>query len=568
MKFHGLWSRLPLHRVLANLSLGRRKLVMLIAGIICVMAGWYLIFAAGLYNPFEQQRASLSHQVVDSPPGTRGTLRISAYSPTPGPLPALRHNLVLVNGSAYSGMEDNDLRGYLDGNFKWGWNQVGQIHVRIGRRARGSFFGEYELFRLVQRWDSIALPPEVHIHQARLRLGVEEGPPFSVTVYLYEVKKDWNPGKGGIEQDNTSPPQVGEVWWNDLAYKQRRWGLPGAGFASDTHPEADVAAMPLAEARYLPGDQFVEFSSPALAHYLSKRVQTQQPLLFLLKLSDYQEDRRGSVLSLYSGNHGDDRNVQRRPHLFVEWESATETSRKEQEIFLEYGRSYVVPFLPTPDSRFFVASFITSPGYEAPIIEMRGGDANTTSAWRRVSVPFAADWQWAEIRLTAVADPVVLGEAFAATLHDTWVRTATPEEQQVPWTFVSPTGESFVVPAEYHGHYQWGIRFQPNEVGRWHYFWTQNFLKQPYKSAEGTFDVVGGDQANVIQHLKILQDAIRNSELTTPSERIRVFGRRFVTLERAAMHLQTPESFASEAGRDLHGLLNENPRPFRGEAHS
>ena len=53
--------------------------------------------------------------------------------------------------------------------------------------------GEYELFRLVQRWDGIALPP-VHMHQARLRLGVEEGPPFSVTVYLYEVKKDWNPG--------------------------------------------------------------------------------------------------------------------------------------------------------------------------------------------------------------------------------------------------------------------------------------------------------------------------------------------------------------------------------------
>ncbi len=95
-------------------------------------------------------------------------------------------------------MEDNDLRGYLDGNFKWGWNQVGQIHVRVGRRARGPAFGEYELFRLVQRWDGMALPPAVHIHQARLRLGVEEGPPFSVTVYLYEVKKDWNPGGGGI----------------------------------------------------------------------------------------------------------------------------------------------------------------------------------------------------------------------------------------------------------------------------------------------------------------------------------------------------------------------------------
>ena len=137
----------------------------------------------------------------------------------------------------------------------------------------------------------------------------------------------------------------------------------------------------------------------------------------------------------------------------------------------------------------------------APIIDMRGGDANTTSAWRRVSLPFTADWQWAEIRLTAVADPVVLGEEFAATLHDTWVRTAMPAEQQVPWTFVSPAGESFVVRLSITAIIN-GIRFQPNEVGRWHYFWTQNFLKQPYKSAEGTFDVVGGDQANVIQHLQ------------------------------------------------------------------
>jgi hypothetical protein len=30
-----------------------------------------------------------------------------------------------------------------------------------------------------------------------------------------------------------------------------------------------------------------------------------------------------------------------------------------------------------------------------------------------------------------------------------------------------------------------------------------------------------------------------------------------MTLERAAMNLQTPESFASEAGCDLHELLNE-----------
>jgi hypothetical protein len=188
---------------------------------------------------------------------------------------------------------------------------------------------------------------------------------------------------------------------------------------------------------------------------------------------------------------------------------------------------------------------------------MRGGNTQHVSLWRRVSSPFTADWDWAEIRLTAAADPVVLGENFTAELHDTWIRTNPPEAQEVPWTFVSPSGHPFTVPARYQGHYQWQVNFQPHEIGRWHYSWTQNFLKKPYRSAEGFFDVVGGSQANIIQHLEILRDLIRNANVTSPAERRQAFGRRFATLERAAMHLQTPESFTSESGRDLRKLLND-----------
>jgi hypothetical protein len=333
--------------------------------------------------------------------------------------------------------------------------------------------------------------------------------------------------------------------------------LPGASFASDTHPEADIAAMPLAEARYHPGEQFLEFSSPAVSHYISASLEKKQPILFLLKLSDYQEDYPGSVVKLYSGNHGDNRNVHRRPHLFLEWESSTGVQELEKEIFLEYGRSYVLPPLPTKGARFFTATFIPSSGYETPIIEMRGGDTQHVSLWRRVSMPFTADWDWVEVRLTAAIDPVVLGEDFTAELHDTWIRTDTPEEQEVPWTFVAPSGQSFTVPAMYQGHYKWQVHFQPNEMGRWHYFWTQSFLKKSYRSADGLFDVVGGNQANIIQHLKVLRDLIRNSNLTSLAERRQAFGRRFATLERAVMHLQTPESFTSEGGRDLRRLLND-----------
>ena len=193
----------------------------------------------------------------------RGTLVLSTYSDSEAKAiqPAL-HRSVFVNGPTYSGMEDNDLRGHLDGTFKYAWNQPTQVHVRIGRRNTGPRYGEFEIFRVLERWDGIHLPGGAQVRNARIRIGVEESPADTVAVVIYEVKKDWNPGTGGTLNNNVSPPKPGEVWWNDAGFQQTSWGLPGAGYASDSDPQADTGEMPLAEAVVCPGCRSFTFESP------------------------------------------------------------------------------------------------------------------------------------------------------------------------------------------------------------------------------------------------------------------------------------------------------------------
>ena len=136
----------------------------------------------------------------------------------------LQHETVFVNGPHYRGMEDNDLRGYLDGGYKYRWNQPGQVHLRIGRRRRGSSRGEFELFRNIQRWADIELPPGSQVTSANLQIFVEGGSPGYIDVFLYELKKDYDPGRGGVEENNTSTPKQGEVWWGERAADvEPRW---------------------------------------------------------------------------------------------------------------------------------------------------------------------------------------------------------------------------------------------------------------------------------------------------------------------------------------------------------
>lgn len=489
-------------------------------------------------------------------PGAAGTLSVLHFGAAPGSARPRRQRTELVNGGGYAAMEDNDLRGYLDGTFKYGWNQPGQIHVRIGRRGEAPRFGEYELFRVLQRWDSVALPPLARVTAAELRIQVEEGPEAPVRVMLYAVRKDWDPGRGGTALDNVSPPNPGEVWWNDAAFARRAWGLPGVSFASPGDPEADLDPMPLAQTTYQPGASRIVLSSARLADYVTERAGAGEPLLFLLKLSDYHEDLPGSLLTLHSGNQGDSRNPARRPRLVLDWESPAQSFAVEVPVVLEYGRTYRLPRLAAHQGAWHGVGFDVAPGYEAPLVQVRGGKDGEESPWRDASRPFAADWDWMEVRLVAASNPVVLGEAFEAEFRDTWVRSAPPEDQEVLATFVSPGGVRHVVRAAYLGGNRWRFGIVPDELGPWSYQWTQSFTGVPYRSGPGSFDVVGGDRENVREQIHAFALRLRSLDLEDPE----VLSRSMVQLarlERSAMLQETPRTFRSAEGRRLRDLLNE-----------
>ncbi|MBU2689438.1 MAG: DUF5060 domain-containing protein [Candidatus Eisenbacteria bacterium] len=499
-----------------------------------------------------------------SPPGVKGRLVVSLYG---GPLlqdepphtpivhPA-RHRTTWVNGTGYQGMEDNDLRGFLDGRFRYGWNQPGQIHVRAGRRDRSPRYGEYELFRILQRWEKIELPPGADILEARICLTLENNPFRPTRVLLYDVRKDWNPGTGGTLYDNVSPPKPGEVWWNDNSWPDQPWGLPGAGYASDSDPQADTGGMPLAEAILQPGDSLLSFSSSRLASYIERELNEARPLLFLIKLDDYAEDLPGSMIYFYSGNHGDQRNVRRRPYLILEWESSCEISTIEKEIHLEYGRRTLLDGFPQGPAEWIAATFIPEIGFIPPVLEMGSAVRDQRAEWCVLSHPTRRPSSPEVLRLTAAVDPVPLGTGFRSELRDTWILTAPPEEQEVLWTFVSPQGEKHRIKAEYQGDHCWMVEFLPDELGPWSYHWTQQFAEVPYLSEEGRFDVIAGDSAGIRAALERLAHEIAGLELESDAVKRDEYMIRFMRLERAALQMETAGSFRGESGRSLLEILN------------
>lgn len=493
--------------------------------------------------------------------GVKGALVVSLYAADGNRIEQepRRHISIYRNGLDGYRMEDNDIRGFLDGNYKYGGsNQPTQIHVRVGRRPHRPTYGETELFRVLQRWDPLDLPPRARITEARLELFVEPGPgsDSAINVKLYEVRKDWNPGRGGMEENNSPPARVGEVWWNDIGYGVESWALPGVGFSSDDHPDADTGAMPLAEAAYAPGDERLVLRSDRLAAYIGGQVAADDPLLFLLKASDYDEDVIGHLVHFYSANHGDDRNLARRPRLVIEWESPAEVETLTWDVAVEYGRSYPLPRITVGSGQRLAATFVASPESLEPTIEARGGNGDQSTEWAVQRGRIDPSWEWLQLRVLAAHDPLVLGEAFEASLRDTWVISGPPEDQEVPWTFLSPTGRRHEVPAEYVGSHEWQVRFEPDELGPWRYYWTQAFILEPYRSAVGDFDVIGGSLDNVLLQLRELDR--RMQELTgrqMQAQRPSLMAQ-FSRLERAAMQHMTPEAFASSTGRALRRALN------------
>jgi hypothetical protein len=462
-------------------------------------------------------------------------------------------------------MQDNDLRGFPNGRWVHGWNQVGQRHVRLGRGPSTSRFGEKEIMRALQRWDDIPLPADAVVTQVTLEITVEAGIDESADVMVYEVHRDWNPGFGGVQRDNTSPPAPGEVWWPEAAHGNEEWGLPGANFASGDPRVGDVAPSALATADYAPGGSTLVFSSGALTEYLQRRVNASKPLLFLLKLSDSDEDLVSDHLVVYSAEEGDSLSVSRRPKLKVEWHVPTEVVGWRQEVLLENGRLMELSRIPAKGARRWAVSFHARPGYESPEVEVRGGRSGSSSKWRSAGAAFEADWEWIQARVVAATNRVALGKAFVSEFSDTWVPDAKPEERTVTWHFTDPLGREIELRGSYQGGFRWRVAFHPKVPGRWSYYLDHDLNWPPYRGERVVFDVLGDDLTIVLDHLEDLAERIENSNLTTPRTKFETFGDEFLRLERAGIQLLTPEEFRSERGIQFSSRVDEIRREL-GEA--
>ncbi len=451
-------------------------------------------------------------------------------------------------------MEDNDIRGFLDGRFVHPWNQPGQIHVRVGRIRRGPSVGEFEILRVLQRWEGIQLPGDARVHDAGLVLEVEEAEGISpgevpeVEVYLYEVLKDWAPGTGGREGDNNSPPAPGEVWWNEPRCGEGPWGLPGCGLHSDTDPHADTPSMPLAVARFRPDQRHLSFRSPRLAAYVQRQARSGAPLRFLLKLADVAEDRPGTLLSLYSANHGASEDTERRPRLDVTWSSPTGILQRDIPVLLEHGRRTRLPPIQVDTPGLLALSFIPAEGEDPRLlIRAQKGPAEVPPSRGPVSPPThpspAPEEESAflprrvepgrvEVELQALRRPVPLGRPFTAAFRDTWVRSGPPETQSVPWYLLSPSGVMHRVLARYVGGFWWEVDFLPDEPGRWHFRWSHRFSRAPFRSPVGAFDVVVGEGGG----LDALGRLLESADATPPGpgrKRMLAWGRDFGVIQRA-----------------------------------
>jgi len=508
----------------------------------------------------------LNPMLVADEPGICGLLRVSWFTDDGANSECRSHVSTYVNGPHYSGMEDNDLRGFLDGGFVWGWNQPSQAHVNLGRLSPDSRvpacppkYGEEELFRIIQRWEGIRLPSGSTVLDARLVLTVERAPELPLRIMLYAMQKDWNPGGGGTERNNVSPPKRGEVWWNDVGFRERAWGLPGAGFAARGNPDADTDEVPLADATYRPGNEKVVLGSEELARYAKARIADGKPLLFLLKLSDYHEDIPGTEIDFYSGNYGSSHCVSQRPQLVLEWTSGAECGSRDERVRIEYGRTRVIPQIEVRENAQCAISFFPEAGYDVPTIEVREvGEAGRSDLtdWSTVGPLFVTEGGLLDLRITAARNRVSLGEAFHAELRDTWVATAPPEEQSVLWTFVAPSGSEQVAEASYKGDFRWAVAFVPDEIGPWRYHWRHRFISEGFNSPVGRFDVVAGNLEVVIDRLRRLAAEVEATAPGDDPDVIEVQRGRFYRLQRAALLLQDPRSFRSESGIALRQLHN------------
>jgi hypothetical protein len=153
-------------------------------------------------------------------------------------------------------------------------------------------------------------------------------------------------------------------------------------------------------------------------------------------------------------------------------------------------------------------------------------------------------------------DPLPWGDSFEQTVREMWVSDGKPEDHTLTWIFRSPSGAIHEVAADYAGDHQWNVRFDPTELGRWSYVYEHDLnLNHPYRSAEGAFDVVADERSRIHAHLRALARRIAAHDPEDQVDLVSIYGREFWAVERAAMQLETPESYRGPGGRETLDFL-------------
>jgi len=422
---------------------------------------------------------------------------------------------MLRAGIGYSGVWDTEIRGYLDGTVKLERNVATQYHVRIGCESSKPDHGRYEVMRLLQRWDLSSIPPFARVHTATLTLVQEDITRFPhrhplvwpVDIYLYQVRRPWGPGRGGINQDNQSAPEAGDAWWLQARHGEESWRAPGCGFASDTDADADRGAEPLASDRLISTGQDLVLGGPRLASHVEQMLREGRPLDLLLKAGDALEARPGSIRAFYSRELGDDICPRKRPCLEVTWSA--------QAAYVESK-----PFVLEPGT-----AIVWSPGVPAEAL----ADARTCVSWTAINAAAlepAIDVIAASepgpapvsVRISAEGFRLRAGETLSIPILETWTPdVSSPQALEVAFELTSPSGRTIDRIAQHVPPFTFSGEIRPDELGLWRYSWrTCPDRRFPDHTGSGAFTVVPGEGEAYAAALRdMVEGALFESEAPT-----------------------------------------------------
>lgn len=393
-----------------------------------------------------------------------------------------RHRLVLH--SPTSTVEDTDIRGLIDGEGKYVFNQGTAYHMRLGRRFGGARDGEFELKRSLVRWILPKLPRETRVVTVRATFWVEAletssplataGEGILLHVFAYPTASPWNEGRGGVRNDDFSAPAPTEATWMEARSGELGWPMPGA-LALAENARSGYAASPVALGLVTRGDTTVTFEGAPLASYVQNSLSAGS-IDLLLKLEDSEEDRWGTEIALLTSNFGTDLDVpSRRPSLELVLDVPGPPQSVETEFVLEPGMEHILPGVRRvgPGPVIFDVEVSEQPGEIPPTLLVRGGDSEASaSAWTPLADGRIAEWSWWQAKLVTGGPLVTPGDTFSLDLHATWVSPG-PRTAQVPeLALVSPSGETHFVNGADGPDLRYRMTFVPEELGLWRYGWS------------------------------------------------------------------------------------------------